>query len=102
MDKVIVVKQSDVNVFFYLCQVSMELTVRTTLMTVQVISVQMEERVWMESIPTTVSALQSGLVRKCVNVCMNACQLNIEHSYIQCLFAVSQCYKSMPGFPFSI
>lgn len=40
----------------------MELTVRTTSMTVQIISVQMEEPAWMESIPTTVSALLSGLV----------------------------------------
>lgn len=38
-------------------------TVRTTLMTAQAISVPMEEPVWTESTPTTVSAPQSGLVR---------------------------------------
>ncbi len=47
----------------------MVLTVKTTLMTALVISVPTEEPVWMESTPTTVSALQSGLVRDlCVQV----------------------------------
>lgn len=41
-------------------QVSMGLTVKTTSMTALVISVPTEEPVWMESTPTTVSALQSG------------------------------------------
>lgn len=41
----------------------MGLTVRTTLMTVLVTSVPMEEPVWTESTPTTANALQSGLVR---------------------------------------
>lgn len=53
--------------FFHLCQVSMGLTVRTTLMTAPVIIVPMEEPVWTESTPTTASALQSGLVR---NLCV--------------------------------
>lgn len=44
------------------CQDLMGLTVRTTLMTAQAISVPMGEPVWTESTPTTVSALQSGLV----------------------------------------
>lgn len=43
------------------CQDSTEPTVRTTSMIVLVISVQMEELAWMESTPTTASALQSGL-----------------------------------------
>lgn len=37
--------------------------VRTTLMTALGTSVPTEVLVWMESIPTTVSALQNGLVR---------------------------------------
>lgn len=41
----------------------MGLTVRTTLMTAPGISVPTEVLVWMESTPTTVSALQNGLVR---------------------------------------
>lgn len=49
----------------------MGLTVRTTLMTAQVISVPMEEPVWMESTLTTVSALKSGLVRACFFMCVN-------------------------------
>ncbi len=49
----------------------MGLTVKTTLMTAPVISVPMEEPAWMESTPTTVSALRSGQVKVLlVRVCM--------------------------------
>lgn len=48
---------------FHVRQVSMALTVRTTSTTAPITSVPMEEPVWMGSIPTTVSVLQSGLVR---------------------------------------
>lgn len=41
----------------------MGLTVRITLMTAPITNVLMEELVWMESTPTTVSALLNGLVR---------------------------------------
>lgn len=40
----------------------MGLTVKTTLMTALVISVQMEESAWMGLIPTTANVPQSGLV----------------------------------------
>lgn len=43
-------------------QVSMGQTVRTILMTVLVISVPTAASAWMESIPTTASVPQSGLV----------------------------------------
>lgn len=48
---------------FHVRQVSMAVTVRTTSTTAPITSVPMEEPVWMGSIPTTVSVLQSGLVR---------------------------------------
>lgn len=60
------------NIFFNVCQDSMGRTVRITSMTALGISVLMVEPVWMESTPTTVSALQSGLVRERVLMCVNS------------------------------
>lgn len=53
------------------CQGSMGLTAKTTLTTVQAISVLMEEPVWMESTLTTVSVLQSGLVSTVLRMWMS-------------------------------